>query len=329
MIPQTSMPVVSVLMSTYNESLEWIDESIESIRGQTFTNFEYIIVDDNPNRQELKAYLIAKSKSDKRLKIVFNKENLGLTKSLNIGLDYCRGMYIARMDADDISMPDRLEKQVIFLSSHPEVGVVGSNILLFGQNDRIQKYPERDEDCFIFQRSPFAHPVVMIRRCIMKDNSLYYNPEFRYAQDYELWSRMQSLTSFYNLQEILLKYRMTEEQVSRQNNKGQQLYGAKIRRKGFCDFCKKKNIFFELPEELAIKHLSEFKKVVFPIKMTLKEKEACNDFYYYMYRSITTSSGLSVLWYLIKKADFRYLSIEKMLKVFYYNLFRHHVNPML
>lgn len=222
MFTQTSVPIISVLMSTYNEPIEWIDEAIESIHRQTFTDFEYIIVDDNPNRQELKAYLLNKSKSDKFLKIVFNKENMGLTKSLNIGLGHCRGEYIARMDADDISMPDRFALQVDYLRRHPDVAVVGGSIQEFNAtNDcvSIRHYPETHEEVigYVCKASPCAHPAVMMRRSIF-ENGISYDERFRTSQDLALWYDIvcEGL-KINNMKEVVLRFRLDDGLFNRRS----------------------------------------------------------------------------------------------------------------
>ena len=102
-------PLFSVLMSTYNETTKELDESINSILQQTYSNFEFLIINDNPNNYELEKTL--KSYKDSRIKIIHNEENLGLVKSLNNGLKYCNGQYVARMDADDISCPSRIQDE--------------------------------------------------------------------------------------------------------------------------------------------------------------------------------------------------------------------------
>lgn len=322
-------PFVSVIMSVYNEPEEWLRESINSILGQTFVDFEFIIVNDNPEREDNRRVLGECVRRDERVIVLHNEKNIGLTRSLNRGLEVARGKYIARMDADDISLPVRFEKQVSFLEEHLDIGVCGANIQFFGSKKGEQKYPEQDEDCFLFQRSPFAHPVVMIRASVLKDNGLLYNPDFRYAQDYELWSRMQGMTHFHNLQEVLLKYRVTDKQITRKNNREQQLLAAKIRRKGFCSFCQRKSIVYELDEKLALNHLLEFKKVVLPVAVTPGERKAIGDFYYYLCRSITASSGLQVLWYLMSSGDLKRFSIMEKAKVIIYNIFRDQIIPML
>ncbi len=157
-------PAVSVLMSVYNEPIEWIQEAIDSIIHQTFTDFEFIIVNDNPKRKELATSLVVNAEKDNRITVISNAENIGLTKSLNIGLKHCKGKYIARMDADDISLPQRFEKQYSYMSFHTEIGVCGTFAEMFGQKNAIWKVPVKHEDCAIFYETPFIHPTVFIRK---------------------------------------------------------------------------------------------------------------------------------------------------------------------
>lgn len=326
---ENNILMLSVLMSVYKEPTEWIDEAINSILEQTFRNFEFLIINDNPNDRRLSDYLNEKSASDSRIRIITNPENFGLTKSLNIGLAHVHGKYIARMDADDISMPTRFEKQVAFLEKHPDVGVCGSNIRFFGRRKGEKKYPEHDYDVFIFKESPFAHSVVMIRARVLRDNGLLYNTDFHYAQDYELWSRMHERTHFHNLQEVLLKYRITDKQISSRNLQIQQQLAASIRRKTFNDFCKEKNISYALTDKLALKQLRMYKNMVLPVAAMNGEKKAITVFYYYLYRSVETSSGIQVLLYLLYSGDFRRFSIVENAKIVVYNIFRNRITPML
>lgn len=312
-------PFVSVIMSVYNEPEEWLRESINSILGQTFVDFEFIIVNDNPEREDNRRVLGECVRRDERVIVLHNEKNIGLTRSLNRGLEVARGKYIARMDADDISLPVRFEKQVSFLEEHLDIGVCGANIQFFGSKKGEQKYPEQDEDCFLFQRSPFAHPVVMIRASVLKDNGLLYNPDFRYAQDYELWSRMQEVTCFYNLQEVLLKYRVTDGQITKKNNREQQYYGAIIRRKAFEMFLKEKNVFWVLPQFLKIGDIQIIKKLL-RNRMNKKERVAFRDFYYYIYRSLETDSILKVVIYMVCCGDILKMPLQYLLKIIAYHV---------
>lgn len=212
-------PKISVLMSVYNEPIVWIDKAIDSILNQDFTDFEFIIIDDNPSRHELKKYLDEKS-SDHRIRILFNKLNLGLTKSLNIGLYECRGEYVARMDADDISLPQRFRRQVDFLDNNTDYIVVGSYIKYFGVGSKFIfgdwiKSKNEDIKAHMMFGSSFAHPSVMIRKSVLTDNNICYDDNYIYGQDYRLWEMLMPYGKFYNIPIVLLKYRISEKQNKR------------------------------------------------------------------------------------------------------------------
>ena len=121
---QRTAPMVSVLMAVYNAE-KYLTEAVESILVQTFADFEFLIIDDG-SVDGSAAILEDYAESDERVKVIHNSENLGLTKSLNIGLKLTQGKFIARIDADDVAVPERFEKQITFMDDHPDIGVCGS-----------------------------------------------------------------------------------------------------------------------------------------------------------------------------------------------------------
>ena len=188
------MAKISVIMSTYNESIEQIIKSIESILQQTIQEFEFIIVDDNPKNIEILHLLKEYEKKDNRIKIIINDKNLGLAKSLNKGIEACKSKYIARMDADDISINNRLEIEYKFLETNSQIDAVSGNSIIIDENDNIiskneLKYYDND---IIKKILPYqniiVHPAVMIKTDIIKKLNGYRN--FPAAQDYDLWLRM-------------------------------------------------------------------------------------------------------------------------------------------
>lgn len=194
-------------MPAYNAE-KYLREAIDSILSQTFTDFEFIIINDGSTDSTKDIIL---SYTDPRIIYLENEQNSGICVTLNKGLDAARGTYIARMDADDISLPDRFQKQVAYLSTHPEIGVLGTDIEVFG--DSIQPYEFRQlhtpEECsagLIFN-SCFAHPSVMMRRHVLESFNLRYKDKFRGLEDYELWWQLNKLCKLNNLPEILLRYR--------------------------------------------------------------------------------------------------------------------------
>jgi glycosyltransferase involved in cell wall biosynthesis len=202
-------PLVSVLMSVHND-LQYLRESVDSILNQTFSDFEFILIDDGSTDGSGD---FLKSLQDPRVKLLVNHSNIGLTASLNFGLDLARGKYLARMDADDISEPQRLERQVNFLESHSQIGIVGCSRHLIDEDGKtVAIAPAIEDDLSIrwkcLMGNPFAHPTVMIRRQVLLDNALRYDPSFRTAQDYELWTRLLPCTQAANIAEPLLRYRL-------------------------------------------------------------------------------------------------------------------------
>lgn len=209
-LKQDSDPEISVVMSVYKR-YTYLKESIESILNQTFQNFELIIVVEKSEKQEEINQFIKKIK-DKRIIIINNKEKLGFAESLNIGIKNSKGKYIARMDDDDISLPERLEKQYIFLESNPSIDILGTAVKQFMNKNDIY-YPETDPEkikAFTLINNQMFHPTIMMRKEIIKKYSLYYDPNYK-TEDAELWSRAVKWVKMSNLKEVLLYYRICEE----------------------------------------------------------------------------------------------------------------------
>ncbi|TAL68268.1 MAG: glycosyltransferase [Bacteroidetes bacterium] len=223
-----STPRISVIMPVYNAE-KHLKEAIQSILNQTYTDFEFIIVDDGCTDKSQK---IIKSIKDIRINLVVNEQNIGLTKSLLNGYTFCKGEFIARMDADDISVPLRFEKQLDFLDKHPEVGVLGTNALAIKENTKPLykiKYPEFHsliKWALIFS-NPMCHPSVMMRRSVIEKFG-FYESNTLWSQDYQYWSRIIDHTKFYNIQEYLILIRTSGEKVSLSHYEGQIQNAIKI-----------------------------------------------------------------------------------------------------
>lgn len=220
---------VTVLMPVYNAE-QYLREAIESILGQTHRDFEFLIIDDGSTDQ---SGAIINSYYDPRIRAVPNGNNFGLIYTLNRGLDLAQGELIARMDADDISQPERLARQVAFLNNHVNVGVCGSWIEWFMGRELIDQFPVNDREIKqnLPYRCPFAHPAVMLRAAVLRRYRLRYDPCYPHAEDYELWTRLASLTDFANLPEVLLKYRIHPGQICRQYLAEQAASIAKVKAK--------------------------------------------------------------------------------------------------
>ena len=233
---KTQTPTVSVVMSVFKEPIDWMRQSIDSILHQTFTDFEFIIVNDCPDRDENRMLLDEYQKHEQRIVIIENKENIGLTRSLNKGLSVSRGKYIARMDADDIAFEDRFQMQLDYLNKHPEIDLCHCAFEHIDDasehlGDRYLTERER-HPAYFFLLDTIAHPTVMFRRHLMEKRTPLYNEEYKNAQDYELWSYLfLKGATFGYIEKKLLKYRLSKSQITRKENCTQVDNGRRIRRK--------------------------------------------------------------------------------------------------
>ncbi|MGK0390344.1 MAG: glycosyltransferase involved in cell wall biosynthesis [Maribacter sp.] len=209
-----SNPLVSVIMPVYNGE-RYLSEAIESILNQTYENIEFIILDDGSTDASPRI-LSDFELHDKRIQVHSFKENRGIIDVLNEGITLAKGEYLARMDADDISLPTRLEKQVAFLEYNPDYLLVGCKIeLLFGQRQPSGIYPQLYSSSDELRISslfycPFSHPTVMMKTNIAK--AFGYNSGYHKVEDYELWTRLLQYYFCANLEERLLYYRMHASQ---------------------------------------------------------------------------------------------------------------------
>lgn len=200
---------VSVLMPVYKTKLEYLREAIESILNQTYTDFEFIILDDCPEDPRDK---VIKEYKDNRIIYKKNDKNLGISASRNKLLSFAKGEYIAIFDHDDISVPSRLEKQVLFLDSHPQVGVVSGQLEYFVGERRITKHPEFNLEIKkeLMHGDVVAHTAMMIRKSLFDQNNICYEDLYSPCEDYMLVLRLVEYTMFYNIQEVLVQYRNSE-----------------------------------------------------------------------------------------------------------------------
>lgn len=210
-----SPPRVSVIVPTRNSD-RYLREALLSIAGQSYSCFEAIIIDEADSDDRTEA--IVRELDDPRFRYVRNAERLGLVRSLNAGVGLSRGELIARMDADDVSLPNRLEAQVALMDRRPEVGIVGTAVMLMdegGKDLRTMSFPTTPEQVRWSShfRSPVAHPTAMLRRSLF-DQLRGYLDDCPYCEDYDLWARAARVTDVTNLAEPLLRYRVHGGSVS-------------------------------------------------------------------------------------------------------------------
>ncbi|MFC0472494.1 glycosyltransferase family 2 protein [Halalkalibacter kiskunsagensis] len=225
------MPKISVILPVFNR-VNYVSEAIESILNQTYTDFELILLDDGSTDGSTDI-LYKYKKMDNRIKVIRFPKNRGLVFVLNYGISIASGEYIARMDSDDISLPDRFSKQVSYLENHPEVGLCGAGIgKVAGTTDKWYLPFESEEiKCRLLFHCSFIHPSVMIRKKVLDDYNLRYNPEAIHAEDYELWRELVKVTKCINLNEVLVLYRVHSGQISEVNNTVQNHTADMVRKK--------------------------------------------------------------------------------------------------
>jgi len=226
-------PKISVVMSAYN-SEDYVGEAIDSILNQSFGDFEFVIINDG-STDRTPDILSEYQKTDHRIKVV-NQENLGLTRSLNRGVKLAAGEYIARQDADDISEPNRLQKQLSFMEAHLNVAVVGCLSYVFN-DDGIVRAGEAPKfrlsnagiKRYLAKKNLFTHGSAMIRKSALAQTGLY-REFFRHAQDYDLWLRLSEHSDLAILPEHLYRYRVTPEAASVARCRTQQCYAGVARK---------------------------------------------------------------------------------------------------
>ncbi|MFW2555408.1 glycosyltransferase family 2 protein [Aliarcobacter butzleri] len=318
--------LISVILPVYN-GREYLSEAIESILNQTYTNFEFIIINDgskDDSLQIIKEY----ERKDERI-VVISRENKGLISTLNEGIANAKGKYIARMDQDDISLPRRFEEQIKFLEKNLEIGVCGTWVEVFGDNRNpiLWKMPINDDELkvrLLFSVT-FAHPSVMMRKGLINQYNLRYNEKYINAEDYKFWLDFSKYTKFVNIPKVLFRYRYLETSISRvaDNAKDEHRYKTIS------------SIFKEVLDELNIKNTEEENRLHFTIGLNEriskvdinlkllnsylnklidanKKKQVFNQKYL---EQFLAKKFLIVVYYKIKKRDFSFFG------AIFYNLF--------
>lgn len=199
------MTKVSVLFPVYNTPETFLRQALESVLHQSFTDFELIIINDASTTD---VESIIKSYSDSRIKYYKNKHNLGISATRNLLIEKSSGEYLAIMDHDDISLPERFAREVEYLDTHPNVGVVSCWSKIIGSQATI-KYPidNSEIESQLLLDYCITHPAAMVRRSVLDNYHIQYETQFSPAEDYALWCRLVGKTEFHNLPEVLFMYR--------------------------------------------------------------------------------------------------------------------------
>jgi len=264
-------PLVSIVMPAYNAA-EYIDSAIESILSQSFKNFELLIIDDGSTDDTVK---IIKSYSKKDKRIIFvSRKNKGLIKTLNEGIEYARGKYIARHDADDISHKKRLEHQVRFLDKNTDVALVGSNYHVIDNQNKVIDTTNifttsSDLKLVLVIQNQFAHGSVMIRKEMLSKIATY-DSQYTDAEDYDLWTRISHRFKVANLKQPLYKWRKHRHGVTAKSGLSMKSQIEVIRQREF-------NFFIENRKTYSLLRWHFFSLKDGPLSYLQKSSKLCRD----------------------------------------------------
>jgi glycosyltransferase involved in cell wall biosynthesis len=219
---------ISAIMPVYNGE-KYIKDTIDSVLGQTYKDFEFIIVDDGSTDNTLN---IIKDFDDTRIRFITVNHG-GIVNALNTGLDMAVSEYIVRVDGDDISLPERFERLLGYMENNKDVVVCGSWAKTINTNGEVTgelKYPPIDDvgiKKYLLLHNPFIHPSVIIRKDILNKSGKY--KKYKHNEDYELWSSVLKYGNGHNIPEELILYRVHESQVTRKNNLRMRIVGVYVR----------------------------------------------------------------------------------------------------
>lgn len=224
------MPKVSVIMPVYNNA-PYVQEAISSILNQTYTDFEFIIIDDGST--DGSDHLISLVE-DPRVRKIFHPQNYGLVASLNEGLSLATGEYVARMDSDDLSTPDRLGVQVTFMDEHPSIELCASAFTYsIGMRPKVNPVEHEEIRTWLLFHCCICHPTVVMRNSMIHRLGVQYDSNYPHAEDYELWNRLAPHIKMANIPMNLLYYRMHTGQVSHVHKAIQDDSARRVRQRQF------------------------------------------------------------------------------------------------
>ena len=312
--------MISVILSTFNNE-EYLESAIKSILNQTYTNFEFIVIDDASN-DETGKILNRYKKIDTRIKVFRNIKNLGLTKSLNIAIKNATGEFLARMDDDDISISDRFESQLAEFKKNPKLMVLGGSIKRIDEkNDYLDNtlinFSNNFSDTKFVSKyfNPIAHPTAMIRKELFNHIELY-DERYRSSQDFDLWKRViEKNFQIYSLKKHVLNYRIHNSSVSIKDNASQSLNFLKIKHSIDNNFISLEDIELELmkaPTDIKnnINLYNELKRIVNCNKIMMN-----NDYILYLTELDLSISKKTVNAFLKSKKIDKYTKVFAVLRL--------------
>lgn len=309
--------MISVILPAYNAQ-ETIGTAIQSIINQTYKDWELLVINDG-STDNTKSIIL--SFADSRVKYIENDGNKQLIYTLNRGLEIATGEYVARMDSDDIAHPSRFMKQIQYLEENPKCIVCGTEIMPFrnGRNlwflPKRFRYDDKGIKSQLLRTSCFAHPTVMIRASVLRELSIRYNPEYKHAEDYKLWIDLMDYGLFHNINERLLKYRISPTQVTSNKNNQTQMEDSikRCRKEAFFKLLNNDAVLSDLifGDSRNYENIREIKKIVFD---PIVRKELC----YCVYTSLTDYSLQGLFYFFLSGDWLKYdiLSVRHICRLF-------------
>jgi len=275
------MSRVTILMPVYNGE-QYLRETMESILAQSFSDFIFLIINDGSSDDTENIIL---SYTDKRIIYKKNDANLGLVPTLNNGVELVNTEFLARMDADDLWHPHKLEKQLKLLDSRPDVGVCGTSIHKFGAFEGDFIFPIDNEGLkvgFLFYCC-MSHPSVVFRMSFLKESGLRYKADYFPAEDYKMWTDCLDKTQIYNIPEILVYYRQHEFQITKDSNQDQvekiNIIRLEMLNKIYSVFTdQEKKFHLQIFAEQNIKSVADYRKCI-EWRKTLQLQNKFNGYY--------------------------------------------------
>lgn len=254
-------PAITVLMPAYNAA-PYIGTAVASILDQTFADYEFLIIDDGSTDSTV---AVAESVPDSRITVVRNPKNLGVIATLNRGIDLARGRYIARMDADDVSLPRRFEWQYQLMEQSPQV-VACSGWSVDVCPGTVNKYNFREADHEtllgrMFVEPPLSHPASFIRRSTLLDTGIRYDNRYTHCEDYRFWFDLSKVGRLANVSQLVLRYRVLETSVSQLHGDRQAVTARQLRREIIQDFFTERGITWTIPAQITSEYLGRFKQL--------------------------------------------------------------------
>jgi hypothetical protein len=206
-------PKVSVIIPYYNAA-KYLEAAVRSVLEQTYRDYELILIDDGSADESSG---VIRNINDSRIRLYRNEKNIGIPAARNQGIQYAKGKYIAWLDSDDLSLPDRIQKQVLLFDKNPKLGLCGTSVQTLGAPvDMEWCYPYSSEllRCRMLLDNPFATSSIMMRAEALRKGSFKFDTKFSVAEDYDLWEKISRDWETTNIQEILTRYRIHQTQSS-------------------------------------------------------------------------------------------------------------------